>query len=118
MAILNLFKYVKDQITFPAGQIIFTEDETGDVMYVVVEGEVEISHRGQTIETVGPGGLIGEMALIDHKTRSATATARTDVKLVGIDQQRFTFMVEETPFFAIEVMKIMTERLRREREKD
>lgn len=116
MAILNLFQYVKDQLSFSAGQVIFSENDTGDLMYVVIDGEVEVTYHGQLIETLGPGGLLGELAIIDHKTRSATATARTDCKLVAINQQRFLFMIEETPFFALEVMKVMAERLRRARE--
>ncbi len=116
MAILNLFQYVKDQLSYSAGQVIFSEDDTGDVMYVVIDGEVDVTYHGQVIETIGPGGLLGELAIIDHKTRSATATAKTDCKLVAIDQQRFLFMIEETPFFGLEVMKVMADRLRRARQ--
>ncbi|MBI1278746.1 MAG: cyclic nucleotide-binding domain-containing protein [Anaerolineaceae bacterium] len=117
MAILSLFKFVKDQVSFPAGHVIFKEDETGDVAYVVIEGEVDITFKGQLLETVGSGGLIGEMALIDDQTRSGTATAKTETKAVKIDKNRFTFMVQETPMFALEVMKIMADRLRREHER-
>ncbi len=117
MAILNLFKFVKDQVTFPAGHTIFTEDETGDVAYVVIEGEVDITYKGHLIETVTSGGLLGEMALIDNQTRSATATAKTEAKLVAIDKTRFIFMVQETPMFALEVMKVMADRLRHELDK-
>ncbi len=117
MAILNLFKFVKDQVTFPEGQVIFTEDETGNDAFVIIEGEVAVSYKGHQLETVGSGGLIGEMALVDHQTRSATATAKTEVKAVKIDKSRFTFMVQETPMFALEVMRIMADRLRREHEK-
>ena len=117
MAILNLFKFVKDQVSFPAGHVIFTEDETGNVAYVVIEGEVDLTYHGHLLETVTSGGLLGEMALLDHQTRSATATAKTEVKMVTIDHDRFIFMVQETPMFALEVMKVMSERLRREHEK-
>lgn len=117
MAILNLFKFVKEQVTFPAGTVIFSEDETGDVAYVVIEGEVDLTYKGRLLETVTAGGLIGEMALLDNQTRSATATVKTETKAVAIDRSRFIFMVEETPWFALEVMKIMADRLRREHEK-
>ena len=117
MAILNLFKYVKEQVSFSAGQVIFKEDETGDFAYVLIEGEVDLTYHGHLLETVTSGGLMGEMALIDNQTRSATATAKTDVKAVAIDRTRFTFMVQETPWFALEVMKIMADRLRHEHEK-
>ena len=117
MAILNLFKFVKEQVSFPAGHVIFTEDETGDVAYVVLEGEVDLTFRGHLLETVSSGGLIGEMALIDNQVRSATATAKTETKAVTINKDRFIFMVQETPWFALEVMKIMADRLRHEHEK-
>ena len=117
MAILNLFKFVKEQVSFPAGHVIFTEDETGDEAYVIIEGEVDLTFRSHLLETVVSGGLIGEMALIDNQTRSATATAKIDTKVVTIDRNRFLFMVEETPWFALEVMKIMADRLRRQHEK-
>ncbi len=118
MAILNLFQYVKDFKTIPAGEMLFSEDDTGTEMYVIIEGEVDVSYAGRFLETVGPGGLVGEMALIDHKTRSATVTAKTDCKVVAIDERRFSFMVQETPHFALEVMKIMTDRMRRELSRD
>ena len=118
MAILNLFQYVKDFKTFSAGQTIFTQDETGDEAFVIVEGEVDVLFNDRLLETLGPGGLIGEMALLDHRTRSATVIAKTDCKVVPINKVRFTFMVQETPHFALEVMRIMADRLRRELSRD
>jgi CRP/FNR family cyclic AMP-dependent transcriptional regulator len=53
------------------------------------------------------------MALIDAKPRSLSAVARTDCKLAAVDRQRFSFMVTETPYFALHVMQVMAERLRR-----
>lgn len=117
MAILNLFKFVKDQVTVPAGEVIFREEDSGDYAFVVIEGEVDVTFKGHLLETVGPGGLLGEMALIDDLSRSATATAKTEVKLVRIDKNRFVFMVEETPMFALEVMRIMADRLRHQHER-
>jgi CRP-like cAMP-binding protein len=116
MAILNLFKYVKDTVSFPAGHVIYHEDDPGTTAYVVLEGEVDVSHDGKYVETVGPGGLLGELALVDNKPHSTTCTAKTDVRLAPIDQQRFIFMVQETPYFALEVMKVMADRLRKERD--
>lgn len=109
----SLFQNSKDAEAYPAGKPIFGEGETGGHMFFVVEGSIEISVRGKAVETVGAGAMIGEMALIDHLPRSATARAVTDAKLVSIDQRRFLFLVQETPFFAIHVMKVMADRLRR-----
>jgi CRP-like cAMP-binding protein len=66
------------------------------------------------LETLGPGGMFGEMAVIEREPRSGTAVAETDTALVGIDKRRFWFLVQETPYFAEIVMKVMAGRLRRE----
>jgi CRP-like cAMP-binding protein len=65
------------------------------------------------VEEVGPGGILGEMALIDTEPRSATATARTDSRVVRVDQKQFTFLVHEHPTFALQVMRVMAGRLRK-----
>jgi CRP-like cAMP-binding protein len=111
--IIDLFRHSTDFTVVSAGQSIFTEGEPGDVMYVVKEGEVDILVHDIVIETVGPGGILGEMALIDAKARSATAIAKTDCKLVPINEKRFAFLVQQTPYFSLQVMRILVDRLRR-----
>lgn len=111
---IKLFENAEDAKPYSAGQIIFSVGGEGDVMYAVSEGEVDIlSIDGKYIETIGPGGIFGEMALIDNERRSANAVAKTDCKLIVIDEKRFTFLVQQTPGFSIQVMKIMADRLRR-----
>jgi CRP/FNR family transcriptional regulator, cyclic AMP receptor protein len=97
---------------FSSGQHIFTAGQVGDVMYVVKEGEVEVVINDKVVDTVGPGGIFGEMALIDKRPRSATAIAKTDCKLVSVNEQRFQRLVQQTPHFALQVMKVMAQRLR------
>jgi CRP/FNR family cyclic AMP-dependent transcriptional regulator len=96
-----------------AGEIIFNVREPGEHAYVVTDGEIELELNGRVLETVGSGGIFGELALIDRRERSATARAKTDSTVVAIDQKRFLYLVQNTPFFALEVMKVMAERLRR-----
>jgi CRP-like cAMP-binding protein len=111
-ATIGLFRNATDCEFFSAGQVIFQEGQPGDVMYAVTEGEVDILIHDKVINTVGPGDILGEMALIDTKPRSATAIARTDCKLVPISEKRFTFLVQQTPHFALQVMRVMADRLR------
>ena len=111
MVSLAIFRHTQPQ-TFKAGDVIFREGEPGRFMYVISGGEVEILIGPQVVETAGAGSIFGEMALIDGGARSATAVAKTDCELVGIDQKRFEFLVQQTPFFALEVMQVMAERLR------
>ena len=113
MFIVNLFRGSKNAVTYEPGQVIFTEGEPGDSMFVVLEGEVEIRVHDKVIDTSHPGELLGEMALVDQSPRSATAVAKTACKVVPVNEKQFSFMVQETPHFAITVMRAMCERLRK-----
>lgn len=97
---------------FTAGQTIFSIGDAGELMYVVVNGEADILIDGQTVETVGAGGILGEMALIDAQPRSATVIAKTDCALVSVDGKRFERLVSHHPRFAIQMMQVLTQRLR------
>ena len=109
---ITLFENSTDYLSYPAGTVIFNKGEQAQTTYIVKNGEVEIKVGDRVIETHGPGSLIGEMALIDNSPRSASAFAKTDCQLVAIDERRFLFLVQQTPFFALQVMHIMAERLR------
>ncbi|MGA7571329.1 MAG: cyclic nucleotide-binding domain-containing protein [Candidatus Aquilonibacter sp.] len=110
---LSIFANDSDTQRLPAGHRFFAAGESGEEMYVVLSGDVEISLRGKVLETVHAGGIFGEMALIDRQQRSADVIAKTDVKVAVIDRKRFLFLLTRNPYFAIEVMTVMTERLRR-----
>src|SRR5579862_7321905 len=99
---------------FPAGATIFGEGEPGEKLYIVRSGTVGFTAHGRQLESVGEGAIFGEMAVIDREPRSATAVAETDCSLVGIDKRRFWFLVQETPYFAEIVMRVMADRLRRQ----
>ena len=109
----EIFRTVDEVERFASGDVIFTAGETGDCMYVVREGTVTIHAEGLPIEEVGPGGIFGELALIDSSPRSATATATTACELVALNERAFLFHVSQTPFFALNVMRVLSERLRR-----
>ena len=113
MATIDIFQNEPNSQSFVAGDLIFREGDPGDVMYVVQEGEVDLFYREQRLETVGPGGVFGEMVLIDAVTRSATAIARTNCRVVPLNQTRFKVHVHHTPYFALQVMQVMADRLRR-----
>lgn len=110
---IELFHNDASFLPFAAGDTIFREGDPGDLMYAVIDGEVDIVVGGRVVDTTEPGGLLGEMAVIDAQPRSATAVARTACKLVPINQRRFLFLVQQTPFFAVQVMQIMAARHRR-----
>ncbi|MGH8631127.1 MAG: cyclic nucleotide-binding domain-containing protein [Burkholderiales bacterium] len=98
--------------SYAEGQVIFKEGEPGDRMYYIVAGEVNVLVRGKLVDVVKTGGILGEIALIDDKPRSATAMAKTACRLIPINRKRFAAMVQETPNFALQVMRTMADRLR------
>jgi CRP/FNR family transcriptional regulator, cyclic AMP receptor protein len=118
MTTLNLFRQATNVETYTAGQVIFQEGQPGNVMYVVQAGQVDILLNGLPFDLAGPGDIFGEMALIDDRPRSATAVAATDCTLVPIDERRFAFLVQQTPNFALTVMRVMADRLRKRMRKD
>jgi CRP-like cAMP-binding protein len=109
---LNLFSGDHETIALAAGASLFSKGEPADTMYVVRSGAVQV-HDGDTVfETVRPGGLLGEMAIVDGAPRSAGARAEIASEVIPVDQRRFLAMVERTPFFAIRIMRVLTRRLR------
>src|SRR5262245_57963813 len=113
MNLLSLFEHTPHVQEFPAGATIFAEGAPGEVMYVILDGEVEVRVRNEGVEVLGPGEMVGEMALIKPKARAATVVARSDCRLALIDEQRFLYMVSDTPLFALHVMRVLVERLLR-----
>jgi len=111
---LNLFRNA-ETVSYGAGQTVFSAADKGPAMhmYVIIEGQMEIQIDTKIIEVLGPGEIFGEMALIDDGPRSAAAVAKTDCRLAAVNRRRFEFMVQETPFFALAVMQILADRLRR-----
>lgn len=113
MNLIELFHHETDVAAIPAGQAIFRAGEPGYVMYVLISGTAHVMVGDIVVERAEPGALLGEMALVEHAPRTATVTAATDCVLVPIDAARFHFLVQQTPYFATHVMKIMAERLRK-----
>jgi CRP-like cAMP-binding protein len=113
MAEINIFKHATNTVTLEPGEVVFSEGDPGDVMFAVVEGSVDILIGDVVVETVEAGGIVGELALVDTGPRSASAIARTAARLARVDRREFTFLVQEHPTFALQVMRILADRIRR-----
>ena len=111
MDLLKLFDQTSEVEIFPAGSVIFATGEAAAKMYVVIEGQVEIRSGDKVLERAGPGAAIGEMALIGNHVRTATVAAATDCRLAPVTERRFLFMVQQTPFFALHIMRVLVERI-------
>ena len=96
---------------FPAGKVIMSAGAVGAFMYVGLEGRVAISVGDNVVERVGPGGIFGEIALVDRATRAASATAETDCRLLAINRTDFINLVKAKPAFGASLLKSIAVRM-------
>jgi CRP-like cAMP-binding protein len=98
---------------FAEGEVLFQEGEPADGrMYIVRSGSVILRSGRRLLETVERGGMVGEMALIDPAPRSATAIAGQECSVSAVDESLFFDLIQKVPGLAIEVMRILSRRLR------
>ena len=97
---------------FKAGTTIFREGEQAHELFVIKSGDVRIQIGNRTVSELSADHIFGEMALIDNGPRSASAIAVTDVELVPVSEKQFLFLVGQTPYFALKVMRVLAQRLR------
>jgi CRP-like cAMP-binding protein len=112
MTIPGVFRNAETIREVPAGAVIFEAGASGNEMFGIVEGEVELRMPRGAVYKLGPDETFGEMAIVDSSPRSATAVAVSDTKLAIIGRRSFLFLVHETPMFALQVMSTMADRLR------
>ena len=98
--------------SFKAGDTIISEGDIAREMFLLRKGLVEITVHGKPVEEVRAGGIFGEMALIDQSARSASAIAKEDCETVPVDERLFVILVQEAPYFALDVMRTLVERIR------
>ena len=109
----ELFAYESNPMRLAPGEVLFKAGDPGDAMYVVLEGVLEILVEDRVVEQSGRGAIIGEMALIDEAPRSGAVVARESSTLVKVTPIRFQRLVQQNPFFAMHVMKVLVDRIRR-----
>jgi CRP-like cAMP-binding protein len=117
---LEFFKIAGTLEQFPAGKQIFAENEKasgffskGARIYLLLDGDVALTVKGKPLELVLPGETFGEMAAIADMPRSATATARKNCKVLSLDEKQFQNSLQKKPEFALMLMSVMAQRLRR-----
>ena len=98
--------------TVPTGQMIMRKGDQGDLLYLVVDGRLRVHDGEQTIDTLGSGGVAGEMALLDLEPRSASVTAETPSRLLRLEQEPFFELLAGQPELARDLMALLSRRLR------
>ena len=109
----ELFSHETDPVQLASGDILFRVGDAADSMYVVLEGTLNVIVGDQVVEQSTRGSIIGEMALIDRTPRGATVVAHENARLAKIDERRFNRVIQQNPFFAIHVMQVLANRIRR-----
>lgn len=102
---------VKD-IDHASGVVIAREGEPGVGLFVIVDGTAEVSIGGKKKAALGPGDFFGEIALLDGGPRTATVTATSDIKMLGLTEWVFRGLMQEHPTIAVRTLQQMAARLR------
>ncbi len=113
MVFFELFAHNPTIVNVPAGEALFHEGEEGRMMYVLTTGVAEVLVNHRVVETLTHGSIVGEVGIVLPGPRSASVIAKSDCEFVAVDDKRFQFLVQQTPFFATQVMRVMAERLRK-----
>ncbi len=103
--------------TLQQGEVVFEQDSSGDDLYVVESGQVQVIRRlengmDELLATLSTGEIFGEMALLEKQPRSARVVADSEVRLLSISRQTFDSLVEESPAVAIHLLERISARLR------
>jgi len=97
---------------YAAGETVFRRGEPGRCLYLLRAGRIRLERDGESLEELSVGGFFGEMALIEDEARSADAVVLDDAEVVAVDPRQFRFLVQASPNFCLELMRVMARRLR------
>lgn len=104
---------LSDEVALSAGSVVVDQGDPGTDCYVIVDGTASVYVRGDHVASSGPGSMVGEMALVDHRPRSATVVADTDLDMLRFDSNAFRKLLEEMPMASERIMTVLRSRLDR-----
>lgn len=105
---------IAEEVELSAGHSLFQEGDRGDCLYIVVEGELRVHSQDRTLTRLGPGKVVGELALLDPEPRSASVNALTDALLFRIDKDPFDEVMADRPEIAQGIIRMLTRRIRQQ----
>ena len=108
---LNRIANLAEEIEAPAGEILTHEGEREALFYIVATGTATVTREGHRLTTLGPGAFFGEVALLTHGPRTATVTADTAMKLLRLDERRFTALLTDAPTVSRKILEGVAKRL-------
>jgi CRP-like cAMP-binding protein len=115
---LEAVSEVGERRQISAGTIIIDQGEVGTECFVIVDGTAVVAIRGEFVTALGPGTMIGEMALVEHRPRSATVRAETDMVVVAYSIEEFKTLLARSPSTQQRVMGLLQARIAANEERD
>ncbi|MDJ1176462.1 Crp/Fnr family transcriptional regulator [Roseofilum capinflatum] len=103
---------IMDELSFPAGQTIFTQGQEGRSLYIVVSGRVRVHIGDRDLAYLDKGTTFGEMSLFDAEPRSASVTAIETCDCLVLTQQQLYDAIDETPGIAVNIIRLLSRRIR------
>jgi len=104
---------MSDEVQLPAGAVVVDQGDPGTDCYAIVEGTASVYVRGEYVASSGPGSMVGEMALVDHRPRTATVVADTPLDLLRFDSHAFRTLLDEMPKASEHILSELRTRLDR-----
>ena len=101
-----------NEITRDAGTVLVDQGDAGREAFVVIEGTATVKRNNRKVGTLGPGDAIGELSLLDHGPRTATAVCDTDCSLFVISQRHFLAVLDDVPTIAHKLLAVLAGRIR------
>lgn len=102
---------LSDEVRVHAGSVLVDQGDPGSHCFVIVDGTASVYVRGEHVAGLGPGSMVGEMALVDHRPRSATVVADTELDLLRFDAAAFRHLLDEMPKASERVMTLLHARM-------
>ena len=102
---------VSEDLEIPEGTTLTKEGEIGHEFFVIVEGETQVKRKGRTVATRGGGDFVGEIALVEQVPRTATVTAKTDLRVFVLTSKDFHHLLEENPNVERKVLRTLAKRV-------
>jgi CRP-like cAMP-binding protein len=110
---LKKIERLVEDMELPAGHVLTQQGRAGDEFFVIVDGKVRVDRDGMRIDTLGPGDYLGEISLVDHRPRTATAVCETPCRVLVLGHREFHTLLADEPGIAQSVMRSLAERLRK-----
>jgi CRP/FNR family cyclic AMP-dependent transcriptional regulator len=101
-----------DEVDVEAGRQLIDQGTLGREAFVIMDGEITVTRGNQKIATLSTGDIVGELALLDHGPRTASARCDTDCTLFVLDQRHFRVVIEKTPSIARKMLAVLAGRIR------